>query len=523
MKTKADCFKEHLVSASLLIATSILINFNLAGKDFNNEAISSLLYTLLIILGLLQFKVGKIFLLITAVISALYLPTALITGVVSRGVLLAILETDTREALGFIKSIPKEYIVYSIFSGAATTFLIWKLKPSKAKHRILITITSLLVASGIHYASRHHLLPENTLAQSVSGVKKLYREYFIMDITKLPEPEWKITKNKEKYHTYVVIVGESLRKDALPDYGFPIDTTPFLSQASAEHISNFYSPAVNTSLSVPRIIALSDEQGEVQEQYNAITLAQAAGFQTYWISSQGFTGPNNRSAGRIAQYAENIHFEESFTTDFSLLPHIENAISEKNKKVIFIHTTGSHEDPCERLEDFGTHYNQIKHSMLNCYLSTVKKTDYLIEKIYYLLKGSGNSFSIVYTSDHGLGMKKDMRGDLIIYRDPDFIESYAVPFFVLSSDSQQKTIHLSNGSGYDFMNFFASWIGTRTNLTIDDFNIFEPAHSLTPSVMSYDLKKTRITEKKSSLSLIDLLSDENTKTTKHTDHDNKRP
>lgn len=504
MKTQPSILRSQLTSALFLIAASILINLNLAGKDFSNETFSSILYTFLISLTLLQFRAGKATLLIATVISAFYLPTALITGVISRGVLLAILETDTREALGFIKSIPKEYIIYSVLSGAITIFLLLKSKPIRTKRKILVAALSLSFALGLHHASRLHLLPESTLSRSVTGLKKLYREYYILDISELPEPEWRVIKKERKYHTYIVILGESLRKDVLPDYGFPIDTTPFLSQAPAEHITNFYAPAVNTSLSVPRIIALSDGHGVVQEQNNAITLAQAAGFKTYWISSQGFTGPNNRTAGRIAQYADDIHFEESFTTDFALFPHIKSAISEKREKVVFIHTTGSHEDPCDRLDDFGTHYNQIKDTMLNCYLSTVKKTDFFIKEIYQYLEKNSNSFSIVYTSDHGLGIRESITGEYKVHRDPDLIESYAVPFFVLSSDSSNKNIHSISGSGYDFINFFATWLGVKTNLTIDNFNIFKQRTKSPPLVMGYELKKEKITEKKPGLSLSEL-------------------
>ncbi|MFT0212061.1 sulfatase-like hydrolase/transferase [Pseudomonas sp. F1_0610] len=463
------------------------------------------------VIALFCFRFTRWLLIFVICGSALYFPVALISGVISRGILLAVLETDTREAVSFITSLPIESIFYVLAILVSLIFVFCMIAPLfkevRLKGRIFIFFIPLAISSLVTVYLDKKYGYDPVIVSTAVGIKKLYREYKILDISSLKESSWVIGgKNATEYENYIVIIGESVRADALSLYGSPFKTTPFLDKVPKRYIKNYFSPAVNTSLSVPRILALTDEKGRVIEENNAISLARQAGYKTFWISSQGFTGANNRTAARIAKFSENIYFTKTFESDFALYSEIDKALSATGPKVIFIHMTGSHEDPCERLSDYsGPKHNIPKQKMLSCYLTSVSKMDQFVEQVYKKAETKGEAFSLIYTSDHGLSMKEDLTGSLVIYRDEQFRESYIVPFILISSTDQETKEYNIVRDGWHFIDFFAFWIGVTTNYTIDNYNIFEAESTLDPQVIGYHEKKHSVLEKKIDLDLKEYL------------------
>ena len=41
-------------------------------------------------------------------------------------------------------------------------------------------------------------------------------------------PSWQLQGIQGKYENHVIIIGESMRKDYMSAYGYPLETTPFL-------------------------------------------------------------------------------------------------------------------------------------------------------------------------------------------------------------------------------------------------------------------------------------------------------
>lgn len=68
-------------------------------------------------------------------------------------------------------------------------------------------------------------------------------------------PSWKVTSAEPQYKTYVVIIGESQRRDYASVYGYPLDTTPYLNRANGTFFSNFIAPGGNTGISLPRLLS----------------------------------------------------------------------------------------------------------------------------------------------------------------------------------------------------------------------------------------------------------------------------
>lgn len=99
--------------------------------------------------------------------------------------------------------------------------------------------------------------------------------------------EFTLLNGKPRYINNIVIIGESVSAEYLSLYGYSHTTTPWLNTASGYFLSNYVSTAPLTYLSLPRTLAVSN--GPSVEQNNSIVaMANKAGFNTIWISNQGY-------------------------------------------------------------------------------------------------------------------------------------------------------------------------------------------------------------------------------------------
>lgn len=96
---------------------------------------------------------------------------------------------------------------------------------------------------------------------------------------------WHVLAVKPKYHLYVVVIGESARRDALGAFGGHWDNTPFASSVNGYLFNNYIAASGSTQkslgLTLNRVV-----DGKPQYQDNFVTLANRAGFQTWWFSNQ---------------------------------------------------------------------------------------------------------------------------------------------------------------------------------------------------------------------------------------------
>lgn len=87
----------------------------------------------------------------------------------------------------------------------------------------------------------------------------------------------------------VVVIGESLRADLLPQNGYHRNTMPLMSSdTSAVSLPNIYSEATFTHASVPVIMtgAPSPEDDMAYSSQSFVTLFKKAGYKTFWLANQ---------------------------------------------------------------------------------------------------------------------------------------------------------------------------------------------------------------------------------------------
>ncbi len=236
----------------------------------------------------------------------------------------------------------------------------------------------------------------------------------------------------ESSGVYVLVLGESARRDRLQIYGAKTPNTPEMTKRQEELIifKDMISLFPQTADSLPVILA-NDIRGEDQEtySYSMISVFKKAGYATFWISNQA----SMSSGGKVASYSKEADVRTFFHHHDSSNPYAYDGdvinefkkqlvVSKNPKKFFVLHLQGSHYSFDKR---YPRSFNQFEDS----YDNTLLYTDYLINDIIKTLEENSSKSALFYISDHGLlfnacGHK---------YKHFDNKESYEVPFVFWAS------------------------------------------------------------------------------------------
>lgn len=216
-------------------------------------------------------------------------------------------------------------------------------------------------------------------------------------------PYFQLSVRDTGIDTYVLIVGESVRVDNMSLYGYTRSTTPQV-EAQRKQIKLFnqaISGAPYTALSVPLSLTADSVLSHDIHNYpdNIINMANQAGFQTFWLSSQSAFRQNGTAVTSIAMRAMETVYVRGF--DELLLPHLLQALKQKTqqKKLIVLHLNGSHEPACSAYPQSSAVF-QPQDDQDACYDNSIHYTDSLLGQIFELLKD--RRASVMYFADHGL-------------------------------------------------------------------------------------------------------------------------
>lgn len=298
-------------------------------------------------------------------------------------------------------------------------------------------------------------------SEMVRVISEYFKQKNFLDESFNKDSKWEIISVSPKYKNYILIIGESMRKDYMSLYGYPIVTTPFLDKINGTIFNNYYSAAPNTQPSLQRTL-YRQENYETVYTDNIISLLKLVGIKTYWLSNQGKMGEFDTMASRLGINADynfftkHLGYDSAKKFDFELLPKFKEILEkEKNtNKLIVLHLMGSHPIFCERLPYKVKNY--FINQQMSCYLESIKYTDKFIESVNDLLVKNGESFSVIYFSDHGLAHKNDS-----LYVSNLYKQDYEVPFIMFSSDSIKRIEINEKQSAFNFMYGFTQWLGIK--------------------------------------------------------------
>ena len=349
----------------------------------------------------------------------------------SASAIFVIFETNATEASEFFSN----YFDLSIISIIILSFLvfvfllIWLFKKPKVFQFLQLKKLSLLFKSVIilliiisgyflnrSFSEQSIILTLAHSIQEYNTAKNYYKEHLAK-----PENEAvKIIYQSEAPQVGVVIIGESTSRWHMGLYGYNRKTNPLLSKMKEELyvFNDVIAPEVMTIRSLEKVLTLSNYKNpKADNNFSVIQLANAAGFETFWISNQQPVGFTESTPTIIATAAKHKQFlaTDSYMYsiyDEALIPEIKNALNTEGiRKLIFVHLIGTHRAYNKRYPyefdyfeginartKFKTDYSKVK---VNEYDNAVRYNDFVISEIINLVKEQQKNSFVVYFSDHG--------------------------------------------------------------------------------------------------------------------------
>ncbi|WP_318386196.1 phosphoethanolamine transferase [Enterobacter sp.] len=485
---------------------SLLINYAL-GYPF------SLLYTVAFacVLQLLWRhapRVQKALILLCTLVAASYYPFGQAYGAPNFNTLLALHSTNMEESTEILTIFPwYNYVIGLFIFGLGLialrrkhhTAAVW----GKWDHLgIAFCLGTVFVApvSNLYYGWGFHLKDSGyPVVRFVKDVvvnnREVVEEQQRMAQLSGMKDTWTITAVKPKYHTYVVVIGESVRRDAMGAFGGYWNNTPFASAVKGTFFTDYVSASGSTQkslgLTLNRVV---DDKPQYQD--NFVTLANRAGFQTWWFSNQGQIGEYDTAIASIAKRADEVQFlkdgdfeANKNTKDDELLKMTAQVLAtpRSQPQLIVLHLMGSHPQACDRTGGKYTVFVQSKET--SCYLYSITQTDELLGKLYAQLQDAGSSFSMVYFSDHGLAFKERGKEVQYLAHSDTFQQNFQVPFMVLSSDDKTHRVIKARRSANDFLGFFSQWTGITAKEIVSQYRFVSSQKAGPTYVTNFKLQK----------------------------------
>jgi glucan phosphoethanolaminetransferase (alkaline phosphatase superfamily) len=440
-----------------------------------------LIYVFSALSGLLLLRyAGKIsyrfVVIVFTLAAALYAPVGINYGFPDINVIGSLMYTNTNEAHEFIGNIPTAAWLLSvsvIVSGTATivsSFSGHKNAPiTRGVYGFLVIF---FLASALWSPIRQGQLLSSGIPE-VRFVHDIYtsylavrdnNQYFARIMT--TGSIWKPVSLPGQHKTYILVIGESARRDYLHAFGGKYSNTPWLDSTPATLFTHYISAGPSTVLSLTNTLARS--RGNAAElNNNIVTLASRAGFETWWISNQGRKGHFDSPIALIGESADHSYFTKSansddraYSPDDQLLPQLDAALKQGDgKKFIVLHLMGSHPQACVRTRD---QYDiDMGAKEISCYIKSIAMTDKLLGQIHEMAERDGGDWSMMYFSDHGLSyINKDTASAYLTHGDKTR-ENYDVPFFTVDKNQTDSVIIPARRSGLRILETFSQWMKIR--------------------------------------------------------------
>lgn len=232
-----------------------------------------------------------------------------------------------------------------------------------------------------------------------------------------------LQENGERQRVYVLVIGESQNKDHMSAYGYDRKTTPWLEEASKQNnfikFTNVYSCHTHTVPVLTYALTAKNQYNDLQLE-NAVSIlevAEAAGYETAWLSNQVQYSAWDTPITVIASEANqqdwiNHNVGETTITnayDLKLLDSLKK-LKLINKMLIVIHLMGNHSSYGERYpNDFAVFSG--KSGNVGSYDDSILYNDYVVSKIYDYVKELPEFSCMVYFADHADAVKEGLGHD----------------------------------------------------------------------------------------------------------------
>lgn len=273
---------------------------------------------------------------------------------------------------------------------------------------------------------------------------------------------------------YVLVIGESSRRNHWQLFGYDRPTNPELSnESNLLLIPHMLTSWPETITAVPLILTRKPmtSMAPAWKEASILRAMQEAGFETWWISNQfpigQFDSPVSTYSFEAAHtlYVNHGTIESAGNYDEDLLAPLHAAIDSDHKdQFVVLHMMGSHlaydlRYPPAFKRFYPTFSDQNSRTVdgeriRNSYDNTIVYTDHVLAQIINILRGSGAAATLWYESDHGetlptptcgkaghgFGTKYDFQIPAFFWYSDSFEKAFPDRIATLRANADQRTL-----------------------------------------------------------------------------------
>ncbi len=497
-----------LLANSIFLIKLVLGNFiGLSSvKNYANFSIALLNLALLlpmlfekhVIRSVLRFIFLAVILLPVFVILGYYSVTS---TVFAPDTLLAIAQTNIQEAIEYAKDNFSCKTIFLIILTNAFVFFVAIKNTQKIlwnKYNlflVLFCITACLV--GVH-KYRDNIITD--IPKQASKTLAQYKNFSKERTDRKDNMSKLLLSHKPEAGVYVLVIGESQNRAHMQAYNYHRATTPWLDSMKNDKNMLLFTKAYSCHThTVPTLLYALTAKNQynniaVKNAVSVLEVAEAAGFETVWLSNQVKYSAWDTPVTSIASEANqqkwiNSTLGESTNTDYfdgKLIEELEK-IKITDKMLIVMHLMGNHGSYEQRYPKAFEKYDGK--NTIDKYDNSIIYNDYVMSQVYKRARKIPNFKGLVYCSDHADAIDKNLSHDAAQF---DFDMTH-IPLYIYLSDSyiqnnsaKYKSLEKQKNKLFTNDLLFNLMLGV---LGINLNNIYEPNND--PTADTFDNNKER--------------------------------
>ena len=497
-----------LLANSIFLIKLVLGNFiGLSSvKNYANFSIALLNLALLlpmlfekhVIRSVLRFIFLAVILLPVFVILGYYSVTS---TVFAPDTLLAIAQTNIQEAIEYAKDNFSCKTIFLIILANASVFFVAIKNTQKIlwnKYNlflVLFCITACLV--GV-YKYRDNIITD--IPKQASKTLAQYKNFSKERTDRKDNMSKLLLSHKPEAGVYVLVIGESQNRAHMQAYNYHRATTPWLDSMKNDKNMLLFTKAYSCHThTVPTLLYALTAKNQynniaVKNAVSVLEVAEAAGFETAWLSNQVKYSAWDTPVTSIASEANqqkwiNSTLGESTNTDYfdgKLIEELEK-IKITDKMLIVMHLMGNHGSYEQRYPKAFEKYDGK--NTIDKYDNSIIYNDYVMSQVYKRARKIPNFKGLVYCSDHADAIDKNLSHDAAQF---DFDMTH-IPLYIYLSDSyiqnnsaKYKSLEKQKNKLFTNDLLFNLMLGV---LGINLNNIYEPNND--PTADTFDNNKER--------------------------------
>lgn len=415
--------------------------------------------------------------------------------------LLAIAQTNIQEAIEYAKDNFSCKTIFLIILANASVFFVAIKNTQKilwnkySLFLVLFCITACLV--GV-YKYRDNIITD--IPKQASKTLAQYKNFSKERTDRKDNMSKLLLSHKPEAGVYVLVIGESQNRAHMQAYNYHRATTPWLDSMKNDKNMLLFTKAYSCHThTVPTLLYALTAKNQynniaVKNAVSVLEVAEAAGFETVWLSNQVKYSAWDTPVTSIASEANqqkwiNSTLGESTNTDYfdgKLIEELEK-IKITDKMLIVMHLMGNHGSYEQRYPKAFEKYDGK--NTIDKYDNSIIYNDYVMSQVYKRARKIPNFKGLVYCSDHADAIDKNLSHDAAQF---DFDMTH-IPLYIYLSDSyiqnnsaKYKSLEKQKNKLFTNDLLFNLMLGV---LGINLNNIYEPNND--PTADTFDNNKER--------------------------------